>query len=359
MVLPALPAIAKSYDIAGADVEIVVEEDGALLITEHLIYDFDGSFTGAYRDIPLRSGESFEFVSVSDENTEFVPGGCAVLGCSSPAGTYGLDLQPWNARVVWHHASSDEQRTFQLVYRLRGVTRVYDDVADVQYKVWGDQWSVGADQVTANVVLPDGAVGQDILVFGHPYGVEGETSLGDDGASPDLIASDVPPYQFVEIRVVMPSVLLPDTSGATSMEGDGLEAILAEEGEYAEEANDARAAAGRGLLWGFIAFVVLTLGVGGLVYLRYGREPKVDYDREYEQEPPTDLTPAEVGVLLSQGSLTEKQFTATLFDLIRRGVVTAERSEVNRATWAGLRNEQITDLVIGIGDTEVPLRDFE
>ena len=54
--LPALPALAKSYHIAGADVEIVVEDDGSLLVTEYLTYDFDGSFTGAYRDIPLRSG---------------------------------------------------------------------------------------------------------------------------------------------------------------------------------------------------------------------------------------------------------------------------------------------------------------
>ena len=194
--------MAKSYHIAGADIEIVVEDDGSLLITERLTYDFDGSFTGAYRDIPLRGGETFEFVSVSDETTEFGPGGCAVLGCFSPAGTYGLDLQPWNARVVWHHESNDELRTFELVYRITGVTRVYDDVVDVQWKAWGEQWSVSADHVNARVILPPGAVEGDVLVFGHPYGVEGQTTLGADGVSPDLAASDLPPYQFVEIRAV-------------------------------------------------------------------------------------------------------------------------------------------------------------
>ncbi len=100
-------------------------------------------------------------------------------------------------------------------------------------------------------------------------------------------------------------------------------------------------------------------GAGGLVYLRYGREPRVDYDREYEQEPPTELSPAEVGALVTQGAVTEKQFTATLFDLIRRGVITAEPTQVDRVTWAGMRHEQITDLVLGLTDQETELRDFE
>jgi uncharacterized membrane protein len=196
-------------------------------------------------------------------------------------------------------------------------------------------------------------------VFGHPYGVDGETALGDDGVSPGLIAENVPPYQFVEMRVLFPSSLLSSTSGATVIPGNGLDTILEEEGQFAEEANDARDAAGRGLAVGAVAFIGMTVGIGGLVYLRYGKEPKTGYDREYEQAPPSELTPAEVGVLVSQGAVNEKQFTATLFDLIRKGVVTAEPSQVTRATWAGLRNEQITDLVLGLKDSEVPLRDFE
>ena len=46
-----------------ADVEIVVNDDGLLSITESLTYDFDGDFSGAYRDIPLRPGEAISDVS--------------------------------------------------------------------------------------------------------------------------------------------------------------------------------------------------------------------------------------------------------------------------------------------------------
>ena len=76
-----------------------------------------------------------------------------------------------------------------------------------------------------------------------------------------------------------------------------------------------------------IVFLVL-LAVGPalalirLVWLVYGREPKTGYDREYEQQPPSDLKPALVLPLVEeQKSPTSLAlaFTATLFDLIRRG----------------------------------------
>ena len=95
-------------------------------------------------------------------------------------------------------------------------------------------------------------------------------------------------------------------------------------------------------------------------FRRFGREPKVAYDREYEQAPPSDLEPALVPALLSQGRVDEKGFTATLFDLIRRGVLTASPETVERVTWAGMRREQISDLVIGLAEGDPgPLREHE
>lgn len=359
VVLIALPATGKSYHIESADVTIEVMPDGSLLITERLTFDFDGSFSGAYRDVPIAANETFELVSIGDELVTYQQGGCAWLGCSSPAGTYGLDEQPGLARIVWHHSSQNQVRTFELIYRMTGVVTVYDDVADLQVKVWGEQWGVRADRVTAGVLLPGGASEGDVRVYGHPYGIEGESFLGDDGVSPGLEARNVPPHRFVEIRVVFPPDLLTSSDGVTIAAGAGLDVILDEEEAWAEEANDARAAARNGLIAGAVVFVGLVGGAGGLVYTRYGREPRIEYDREYEQFPPTELSPAEVGALISQGAVTEKQFTATLFDLIRKGVVTAEPAQVTRATWGGLRSEQITDLVLGLGEEQTGLRDFE
>ena len=74
----------------------------------------------------------------------------------------------------------------------------------------------------------------------------------------------------------------------------------------------------------------------------YGRERDTGYDREYEQEPPTDTEPALVPTLLRQGGEAGSfEFTATLFDLIRRGVFRSEPVTTERSIWAGLRTERV------------------
>jgi uncharacterized membrane protein len=319
LVVPITAAGAKSYWMDSADVTVTVNSDGSLNVIEVLGFSFSGDFSGAYRDIRLRSGESIQVVSVSDENGTYQLGGCTQLGCSSPAGTYGVESIPGAVRVVWHHSSRDELRYFMIEYVMTGLAVAYDDVVDVNLQVWGDQWAVGLDRLAARMEIPTGAEEGNVLVWGHPFGVNGSTSLGEDGVSPSLEASGVPAEQWVEMRVAFPRDLLTSTGGAQVEEGDGLARILAEEEAFANEQEEAARAARTGLTWGSILSLALVLVSGGFVYFRYGREPRVDYDREYEQEPPTDLPPAEVGGLLSQGMVNEKEFTATLFDLIRQG----------------------------------------
>ncbi|MCZ6737101.1 MAG: DUF2207 domain-containing protein, partial [Actinobacteria bacterium] len=359
VVLPATPALAKSFWMANADVTVVVNDDGSLNVSELLTFDFSGEYAGAFRDIPLRPGESIEVISVGDEGGSYRTGGCTSLGCFSPSGSYGVEQHRDFVRVVWHHDSRDEQRTFELIYEMAGLATVYDDVVDVNIQVWGDQWAVGLDRLTARMLIPDGAEAGDVLVWGHPLGVNGSTSLGDDGTSPSLEARGVPAEQWVELRVVFPAALLSGTGGATVTSGDGLQRILDEEANFEEEVEAAAAAQTTGLVAGAVVAVAIVLGLGGLIYWFYGKEPRVDYDQEYEHEPPTDMAPAEVGALLSQGAVTEKEFTATLFDLIRKGAIDATPSQVERVTWAGFKTETITDLVLGLTGKETGFRNFE
>src|SRR6185369_12692154 len=102
--------------------------------------------------------------------------------------------------------------------------------------------------------------------------------------------------------------------------------------------------------WLYILYVLLlgivpALAVAFVVYLFFGRERGTGYDREYEQEPPTDTQPALVPTLLRQGGTAGSfEFTATLFDLIRRGIYASKPETTERKVWAGLRTERISDL---------------
>jgi hypothetical protein len=91
---------AKSFDFPLANVQVVVQPDGSLLVTEKLTYAFSGPFSGANRDIPLRSGESIDQVSVLENGRAFATGGCVEIGCSSAPGTFGVTRSGDKERIV-------------------------------------------------------------------------------------------------------------------------------------------------------------------------------------------------------------------------------------------------------------------
>ena len=151
--------MAKSFSLPQASVAVAVEPDGSLSVEEHITFAFDGSFSGAYRDIPLRPGESIQDVFVAEEGARYSPGGSAELGSSGSPGTFGTARIDGGLRIVWHYGAFSEVRTFTVGYRLVRVAVAYDDVVDVNLKVWGDEWEQSLGQLTAVLFLPTSATG--------------------------------------------------------------------------------------------------------------------------------------------------------------------------------------------------------
>ena len=274
---------------------------------EVIAFSFLGDFSGAYREIPLREGESIDQVYVAEGDQQYTSGACAELQCAGSPGTFGTAETDGGIRIVWHYRASNEQRRFRIHYRLRGLPVAYDDVVDVNLQVWGDEWEVGLDQLTAAMIAP----GEIQRAWGHPVGVRGDVTI--DGARADLRAELIPAGQFVELRALIPRRFFTSTDGMKVVGGLGLEQIAAEEREDAaayerdqrkiDDALDNLPAT----LAKLLAIALLpALAVIGFVWWRWGRERGTSYDREYEQEPPTETQPALVPGLLAQGGAPDR-----------------------------------------------------
>ena len=259
-----------------------------------------GDFSGAYRDIPLRDGESLDQVSVSEGDVHYTPGACTELGCAGSPATYGIEERDDAVRIVWHYQASNEARTFRIGYRLRGVAVAYEDVVDVNLQVWGDEWETGLSQLTAQLLAP----GEVSRAWGHPVSVRGDVTI--DGSRVTLRALDVPAQQFVELRTLVPRRFFTSTDGMKVADGLGLEKIAAEEREDAaayerdrQKIDDALANP-LATLAKLLAIALLpALAILGFVWWRYGREHGTAYDREYEQEPPSESSRSETCWVLS------------------------------------------------------------
>src|SRR5262249_16209157 len=119
-------ASAKSYSLTQATVGVRIAKDGSLLVREDISFSFYGPFSGAYRDMRVRKGETIDHVLVAENGQAYSPGGNTELGSSDTAGKYGVERDSDKVRVVWHYSALDEQRTFTIAYRFRGLAVAYD-----------------------------------------------------------------------------------------------------------------------------------------------------------------------------------------------------------------------------------------
>ena len=53
---------------------VQVADDGSLTVDEVISFQFAGDFSGAFREVPLREGETLEQVAVSEGDVHYRPG---------------------------------------------------------------------------------------------------------------------------------------------------------------------------------------------------------------------------------------------------------------------------------------------
>ena len=175
-------------------------------MSERLEVAFSGDFHFGYRDIPLREGESLVNPSVAEDGVAFRRGNETDLE-PGPRGTFGVERRGDTMRIVWYFDAQDQTRAFTISYTLRGVAVAYDDVVDVNLKVWGDQWA----EPLSRLVGIETAPGEILRAWGKPVWVRGDVELV--GTRATLRAVEVPAHQFVELRTLIPRSAFTSTCG--------------------------------------------------------------------------------------------------------------------------------------------------
>lgn len=319
----------KHYDIDRADVDIELQEDGSLIVTEALTFDFSGDFSGAYREFPLNSDARVTGVAVSERGRKYEPGASTGLGTFGFPETFGFEELPGGAdetfstegrrgrnfRVVWHYRASDEQRTFVISYRVVNATDVRDDVVDVTWTVWGDQWDFFLDDLEATVSAASGAAPQAAWL--RPRSLGGDTELG---AVASASAERIHRNEAVGFRAVFPRDAISSTAGTKPRSGAGLAAIAAQEAQLDEGSgiwDDFRNLVARNVLLICLLIGGLAAASAALIYWR-AREVR-SATPEYLSEPPEDVPPALAYAIATEGKYDDDIVLATLLDLVDRG----------------------------------------
>jgi uncharacterized membrane protein len=324
----------KHFRISHADVNVEVQPDASLHVTEDLTYEFTGDFSGAYRDIPLAEGVRARSVSVSEGGEEYRPGGNTVLGSWDLPGTFGaeqLELEgddggPTSGfRVVWHYSALDETRTFRVEYDVTGAARAYEDVVDVPWAVWGSQWEFWLDELDARIELP-GSDSEPLEAWMRPRKLRADPEL--EPGSVSVETDRLEPGEETVLRAVFPRDAFASVTGASERPGPGLETVEAEEEAVDDDegfADKVSGFVGKNIVPIEIVWTALVVGIAMMLYMA-GRDRRSSVPRHLP-EPPEEIPPALAYQLAEEGDFDDRLVLATLLDLVDRGYYEGKASE--------------------------------
>ena len=217
-------AFAKSYSLEKAELYYKIQQDASVTVEERITFNFSGSFSYAYRTFPSGSYE-IQYFEVYD-----ISSGREVKLSVDKSYESGRE------KYTWHYSATNERKTFLLRYKLLKALKVYDDVAEFYWKVWGSDWSVPLKEIYGYIELPDKVDDANkVYVWGHPE-INGKIGLI-ESKKVLFQAFNIPARQWVELRVVFPKETLKSTNNAQIVPSVALRRIIEEEKNWAQNSK--------------------------------------------------------------------------------------------------------------------------
>ena len=329
--LISIVSFAASFRIEKLDIEANLQKDGSMVVSEAVTYDID-EINGVYFDIDAKGFGELEYIQVfeDDQNT----GGFKEVDTSN----YEVSVSDELYRIKLYSKNHNNRRTFKFVYKLPEAITVYDDVAQFNRKMVGQEWQQGINYITAKVIIPVSASydNSNILVFGHGP-LTGEVDK--EGNTVVYRLNNYYPGDFLEAHILMEPEIFSEYNKSKIVHKDMKQKLLDMEAKLADEANAERDKAIRqqeminkvfekpGLIFGVLSSIW-----GALMYyihVIFKRKNKVKNSvGKYLRELPDNSSPALVGGFMTN-SINDNEILATIVDLVRRKVLTLENSDKN------------------------------
>ena len=328
--LISIVSFAASFRIEKLDIEANLQKDGSMVVSEAVTYDID-EINGVYFDIDAKGFGELQYIQVFEDDST---GGFKEVDSSN----YEVSVNDELYRIKLYSKNHNNRRTFKFVYKLPEAITVYDDVAQFNRKMVGQEWQQGINYITAKVIIPVSASydNSNILVFGHGP-LTGEVDK--EGNTVVYKLNNYYPGDFLEAHILMEPEIFSEYNKSKIVHKDMKQKLLDMEAKLADEANAERDKAIRqqeminkvfekpGLIFGVLSSIW-----GALMYyihVIFKRKNKVKNSvGKYLRELPDNSSPALVGGFMTN-SINDNEILATIVDLVRRKVLTLENSDKN------------------------------
>lgn len=317
--LPTTFAADRFYVIDSADIFVDVKDDGLLSINESYVYNFKGQYNGVYREIPLKEGESIENLYV------YADGAYTKLEPTNEDGVVTLKVYLYADKELSEPISNKSVR-IHYNYDMANVTKVYNDIGELQFKVVGENWDQRINDFNAHVRFPSNG---EVQYWINPAGISLNQSWNNNVLN--IHSNCVSPNDYIEIRAVIPLSDFSNPVNAKHINATAYDEIVEIQENYQDKVNFEKTVE-------FIIPIMLTLTLiyPVITYVKYGQEPKVKNKMEYLDEPPSDEDPMFVDAMFSTksnvGSLSSNGIQAAIMEMINDGKIRLADKDIDEKT---------------------------
>lgn len=336
----------KIYSCDKLNIDIILSDDGSARFEEYWTMSYKGgTFTKFARNIPLNDNYSISDFEVSEGNIKYTM--LDGFDSNKPEKCYAVDYSDDELNLEIYYRANNESKIFHMSYVLNNAVNLHNDIAEFYWKVIGDEWDIPINNVTINIILPSGAVKDEIRAWAHGP-LDGIVTI----ENPELVTlkvDEVDSYTYVEARVLTPTKLFINYNNKSN--NNELNRILAEEQKYANDANKQRENAKINVFTFVIIpiiIVVIIIIILSILCKKFSKRFTPEFKPEYYRElSSSNISPSEVVDLMGYYNpiySDSQRFTATLLDLNLKGYISF-RKETEKSLF---RNKEI--LLIDIKD---------
>ena len=278
-------------------VEITVNKDSSLIIKESILYDFGSNLKhGIYRDIPIKDIK-IKVLKVVDEFDNPYP-----FKVSKESGYLKIKIGDPNKVIKGQH-------TYNIFYRVSGGLRFFQDHDELYWNVTGNEWEVPIEKSEALIHLPE-KIPQENLKFDcftGPFGSKEKDCSFRLDENGDIY------FQ----------------SNRSFNSKEGLTIVLGWPKGLVKEPGILQR-----FFWNLEIFWPFFIPIFVFIYLfkewlEKGKDPKIKKTIIAQYEPPDNLRPAEVSLIMKQ-KVQPRDISATLIDLAVRGYIKIREVKIKK-----------------------------
>lgn len=328
----------KEYFIDKLNVEAVILDNGDVVVNEIMDYRFNGEFNGVYRNLALIGTDGYVInnISIIDEDGNVIK---AVEDYSEENNTYEIDEDFERTQIKLFCKSSNESKKIQLNYTIKAAALRYLDYSELYWNFYNVENIGSVKEGNIKISLKDTEFDENVLYY-DIYG-EGEietthtkdyinigfknltTLIGIDMKFQSGYLSNVEESEFHDKENIIDEYEYYYDKDYPLDDFDNIDQHY-----YQKEDNSE--------VIGFLIVAAIVIGGISTIFIYSSNQSKFEKEvSEYRKnniitkaeiimEPPSDLPPALVNLLINEKVVSKEMLNVTLFYLANKGYYTIE-----------------------------------